>query len=125
MSVAVIMLTAMVTKAATTCSQTVLVSSTGELVPAGKQKICVYSCIVWARIWLLTAPFIGVITFIHYLAPLVAFAQLGLIGGLATWYIDWRQIQTKPIDSTEINDKYINTEMGKQEAIWTIERTRL
>lgn len=123
------MLTAMVAKAATTCSQTVLVSSTGELVPAAKQKIAVFSCVVWARIWLLTAPFIGVITFIHYLAPLVTFAQLGLIGGLATWLIDWRQMVAKTVDLNGTNidntDKYINTEIEKQDTIWTIERTRL
>lgn len=78
---------AMLSKMATTCSQTVLVSSTGELVEPAQQQICIFSCIVWARIWLLTAPFIGVVTFIHTLLPMAAFGVLGLIGGICTCII--------------------------------------
>lgn len=117
------MLIAMVAKSATTCSQTVLVTSTGELVPSVKQKICVFSCVVWARIWLLTAPFIGVITFIHYLAPLVAFGQLGLVGGLATCYINKQQNNPK-IDAVR-NNSPPQVHIGKQLEIWTVESTRL
>lgn len=49
-----------------------------------KRKILVFSCIVWARIWLLTAPFIGVLTEIHPLLPLSSFGILSIIGGVAT-----------------------------------------
>lgn len=117
-SVALVMVTAMVAKSATTCSQTVLVASTGELVSPLKQKICVFSCVVWARIWLLTAPFIGVITFIHYLAPLAAFGQLGLMGGIATCLISRQQNRLK---TDGVKNK---PEIGKQE-IWTVEITKL
>lgn len=108
------MLTAMLAKTATTCSQTVLVASTGELVPAVKQKVCIFSCIVFARIWLLTAPFIGVITFVHYLAPVAAFGLLGLVGGVATCYISRRQNGPKVMANEMIVPD-----------IWTVEITRL
>lgn len=80
---------AMLSKMATTCSQTVLVASTGELVAPAQQQICIFSCIVWARIWLLTAPFIGVVTFIHTLLPMAAFGVMGSIGGICTCIIHY------------------------------------
>lgn len=91
------MTVAMLAKMATTCSQTVLVAGTGELMPLAKQKLCIFSCIVWARIWLLTAPFIGVITYVHNLLPMAAFGLLGAIGGICTCIINHYNRQQKEV----------------------------
>lgn len=79
---------AMLSVIATTCSQTVLFTCTAELLPTTKQKIGIFSCVVWARIWLLTAPFIGALTFIHNLFPLAAFGLIELCGGICSCVID-------------------------------------
>lgn len=110
---------AMLSKMATTCSQTVLVSSTGELVPLPKQRICIFSCIVWARIWLLTAPFIGAITFIHNLLPMALFGVLGLIGGICTCTINYYQ----PKKQSSINEKSANNRLQHQTEIYVIDKS--
>lgn len=89
---------ALLAKMATTCSQAVLVTCTGELVSPAKQKLCIFSCIVCARIGLLTAPFIGVVTFIHTLFPMAAFGVIGLIGGICTCLINYYQLKEPSTD---------------------------
>lgn len=79
---------AMISKIATTCSQAVLFTCTSEVVPTTKQKICMFSCVVYARFWLLTAPFIGAFTFLHNLFPLAAFGFIELCGGLCSCAVD-------------------------------------
>lgn len=78
------MLTAIIPKIAVSCSQAMLFSCTIELVKPEKRKILVFSCIVWARIWLLTAPYIGGLREVHQLLPLSVFGMLSVIGGVAT-----------------------------------------
>lgn len=80
---------AMISKIATTCSQAVLFTCTSELMPITKQKICIFSCIVWARVWLLTAPFIGALTFFHKLLPLAIFGFIEVCGGFCSCIIDY------------------------------------
>lgn len=78
------MLTAAFNKIGISCAQAVLFTCTSELVSPEKRKICVYSCVVWARLWLLSAPFIGFLAIYQQLLGLSAFGLLGLIGGIAT-----------------------------------------
>lgn len=85
--VGLLMLTAIVPKIAVSCSQSILFTCTAELVKPEKRKILVFSCIVWARIWLLTAPYIGALMEIHQLLPLSVFGMLSAIGGVSTCFI--------------------------------------
>lgn len=78
------MLTAIIPKMAVSCSQSILFTCTTELVEPEKRKILVFSCIVWARIWLLSAPYIGALMEIQQLLPLSVFGLLSAIGGIAT-----------------------------------------
>lgn len=96
---------AMLSKIATTCSQCVLLTCTSELVPTTKQKICMFSCIVWARIWLLTAPFIGVFTFLHNLFPLAAFGFIELCGGICSCLVNYIHVSNT---SKRTIDKNLN-----------------
>lgn len=57
--VAILMAISMVSKVAISSTLAMLTTCTTELVRDEKKKICAFSTIVWARIWLLTAPFVG------------------------------------------------------------------
>lgn len=96
---------AMISKIATTCSQAVLFTCTSELVPTTKQKICMFSCVVWARIWLLTAPFIGAVTFLHNLFPLAAFGFIEFCGGICSCVVD--RIQNGLVSKVDQNGNEI------------------
>lgn len=80
--VALLMLSAMISKAAISCTLSILTTCTTELVTADKKKICAFSTIVWARTWLLTAPFVGATVIFGQLVPQTAFATYTIIGGV-------------------------------------------
>lgn len=83
-STAVLMMTAGISKMAVSIAQSMLFSCTGELVAPEKRPILMFSCVVWARIWLLCAPFIGALAGFHQSLGLAAFGTLSVIGGVAT-----------------------------------------
>lgn len=107
------MLTALITKSGVSCSQAVLFTCTGELVPPEKRKICVYSCVTWARLWLLSAPFIGFLATIHQLLGLSVFGGLAAIGGVATCFLTIQSEAPKltstvlPLEPLTLNGKGI------------------
>jgi hypothetical protein len=78
------MLTAMVTKVAISSTLAILTTCTVEIVVPAKRRMVAYSTIVWARIWLLTCPYIGATTVFGQLVPQTAFAILSIIGALLT-----------------------------------------
>jgi hypothetical protein len=78
------MVTAMVTKTAISCTLSILTTCTVEIVVPAKRKMAAYSTIVWARIWLLTCPYIGATTVFGQLVPQTAFGVLSIIGALLT-----------------------------------------
>ncbi|XP_053686309.1 organic cation transporter protein [Sabethes cyaneus] len=79
---ALLMLSAMVAKCSISCCLTLLTVCTTELVSEKKKKGAAYSSIVWARIWLLGAPFVGATVIFGQLVPQTAFGSLTLIGGI-------------------------------------------
>lgn len=81
------MLSAMISKAAISSTLSILTTCTVELVSDDKKKICALSTIVWARIWLLTAPFVGVTIVFGQLVPQSSFAALSILGGILTTMI--------------------------------------
>lgn len=98
------MLTALIPKMTVSCSQSILITCTTELVPPEKRKILVFSCLIWARIWSTSAPYIGVLLDVHQLLPLSVFGILSAIGGVATYVINTpKTIAKKSVDTeTEI-----------------------
>ncbi|XP_030373750.1 solute carrier family 22 member 4 [Scaptodrosophila lebanonensis] len=82
--VALLMLSAMISKMAISCTLSILTTCTGELVSPEKRKITAFSTICWARFWLLGAPFIGACVVFGQLVPQTAFASLSIWGGLMT-----------------------------------------
>ncbi|XP_037033782.1 organic cation transporter protein-like isoform X2 [Bradysia coprophila] len=78
-----LILTAVIPKIAVSCSQSILFTCTAELVSAEKRKILIFSCVVWARMCLLTAPFIGALSAVHQVLSLSVFGILNIFGGFA------------------------------------------
>ncbi|XP_058836091.1 solute carrier family 22 member 13 [Topomyia yanbarensis] len=77
-----LMLTAMVAKMSISCCLSLLTVCTTELAEENKKKGAAYSAIVWARIWLLSAPFVGATIIFGQLLPQTIFGSLTLIGGI-------------------------------------------
>ncbi|XP_038106502.1 organic cation transporter-like protein [Culex quinquefasciatus] len=80
--VMLLMLTAMVSKATISVALSILTTCTTELVSQPMKKGAAYSATVWARIWLLGAPFIGATIIFGQLIPQTAFGSLTIIGGI-------------------------------------------
>lgn len=107
------MLSSMVEKAAISCTLAILTTCTTELVAAEKRKICSFSTIVYARIFLLTAPFIGATIEFGQLVPQTAFSTLALIGGLLSLLISSPPTISHPI-------KHLNLPKELPREIYTI-----
>lgn len=82
-----LMFVALLAKVAVSVSQSMLFTCTVELIAPEKRRICMLSCVVWARVWLLSAPFIGALVGFHQVLPLAAFGMLSCLGGIATLMI--------------------------------------
>ncbi|XP_001663173.2 solute carrier family 22 member 8 [Aedes aegypti] len=80
--VALLMLTAMISKMSISTCLSILTTCTSELVSANKKNGAVYSTIVWARFWLLGAPFVGATIVFGQLVPQTAFGSLTILGGV-------------------------------------------
>lgn len=110
------MLSAMVSKVAISCTLAILTTSTTELVSAEKKRICGYSTIVWARIWLLTAPFVGATIIFGKLVPQSAFATLSIVGGIITSLIRGPRTWPKPPMLSKLPPEYTKPSLD----IWTV-----
>lgn len=94
------MFISMISKAAISSTLAILATCTIELVPLEKQKICSFSTTVWARIWLLTAPYMGATIVFGRFVPQTLFASLSILGGLITMLIS----SPRTIPIKKIND---------------------
>lgn len=81
------MLTSMISKTAISSTLAILTTCTNELVCPEKKKIAGFSTIVYARTWLLTAPFIGATIEYHDLIPQTALCSMSIIGGFISMLI--------------------------------------
>lgn len=75
------------TKIAISSTLAILTTCTTELVSADKKRMCAFSTIVWARIWLLCAPFIGATSIFGQFVPQTALGVMSVIGGFITMLI--------------------------------------
>ena len=89
----------MVSKVAISSTLAMLTTCTTDLVREEKKKICGFSTIVWARIWLLTAPFVGATVVFGRWVPQTAMATMSIIGGLLTMAIREPEIKQSNLPS--------------------------
>lgn len=111
--VALLMLSAMISKTAISCTLAILTTCTTELVCAEKKKMCTFSTIVYARIWLLCAPYIGATSELHKLYPQTTLASLAIIGGILSTLISSPRTIQPPV-------KHSNLPKELQLGIYTI-----
>ncbi|XP_037949804.1 solute carrier family 22 member 3 [Teleopsis dalmanni] len=109
--VALLMLSAMVSKTAISTTLSILTTCTVELVSNDKKKICAFSTICWARFWLLGAPFIGATVIFGQLVPQTAFASLAIIGGISTAFISSPRTLPKEKSTHSANNMAQATQM--------------
>ncbi|XP_055377585.1 solute carrier family 22 member 3 isoform X2 [Condylostylus longicornis] len=120
--VALLMLSAMISKIAISCTLSILTTCTVELVSDEKKKICAYSTIVWARIWLLTAPFVGATIIFGQLIPQTCFASLAIVGGILTTCINSPRTIPQSSPQTKVPNTKLNSNLPPElmPGIWTI-----
>lgn len=78
------MIIATVPKAGVSCAQSMLLACMAEVMPANKKIPYVFSVVTWARVWLLSAPFINVLKKIDVAMSLSAYCFLSIFGGICT-----------------------------------------
>lgn len=100
--VALFMSSSMVSKIAISCTLSILTTCTTELVDDEKKKICGFSTIVYARMWLLCAPFIGATIVYGQLIPQTAYSTLSIIGGILSTLISSPRTVPPPIKHSNL-----------------------
>ncbi|XP_031635392.1 solute carrier family 22 member 8-like [Contarinia nasturtii] len=95
--VSLLMLSSMVSKAAISCTLAILTTCTTELVSENQKKICAFSTIVYARIFLLSAPFIGATIVFGQLIPQTSFTTLSIFGGILSTLISSPRTLNTPV----------------------------
>lgn len=100
--VALLMLSSMFAKTAISCTLAILTTCTTELVCSEKKKICGFSTIVYARMWLLCAPFIGATIVFGQLIPQTALSSLTIIGGILSTLISSPRTILPPVKHSNL-----------------------
>ncbi|CAO1388922.1 unnamed protein product [Diamesa serratosioi] len=114
--VVLLMVTSMTAKISISTTLSILTTSTVELVSGEKKRLCGYSTIVWARIWLLTAPFVGATVVLGQLVPQTAMSILNIIGSLLTALIN----SPRTIPKADREDKSYYPSEIQPPQIWTV-----
>ncbi|XP_067616056.1 organic cation transporter protein isoform X2 [Eurosta solidaginis] len=119
------MLIAVVPKISVSCGLSMLQACLADFMPVNKKQPFVFSVVTWARIWLLTAPFINVLKIVDTALPLTIFSVLSVIAGVCTCLLQ------APKEKNEANPSLSRIggieESNKKEhlpltnAVWTVE----
>ncbi|XP_001649362.2 organic cation transporter protein [Aedes aegypti] len=86
--IALLMLTAMISKISISCCLALCFTCTAELVGASKKSGATYSCTIFGRTCFLVAPFIVALVPFGQLVPLTAFGSMVIVGGLIAMCIN-------------------------------------
>lgn len=114
------MILATVSKAGVSCAQSMLLACMAEVMPANKKIPYVFSVVTWARIWLLSAPFINVLKKIDVALSLSSYCLLSIFGGICTCLILTPQTPT-PILEEKGRAGYNKNASPLAKTIWSVE----
>lgn len=78
------MIIATIPKMGVSCAQSMILACMAEVMPANKKVPYVFSVVTWARVWLLSAPFINVLKKIDVALSLSSYCALSIFGGICT-----------------------------------------
>ncbi|XP_054725149.1 solute carrier family 22 member 13 [Anastrepha obliqua] len=125
LKVALWMIIAVVPKASVSCAQSMMQACMAEVMPPNKKQPFAFSVVTWARIWLLTAPFINLLKKTDVALSLTFFAVLTVIGGICTCMLQPpKQKKSANLVMARAGD---NQEAHKKErsplaaTVWTVE----
>lgn len=118
---------AAIPKAGVSLAQSMIVACLAELVPPHKKAPFMFSVVTWARIWLLTAPFVNVLKKIAVPMSLSAFCLFSIIGGICLCLLLTPRPSAVPKTYTlglengnaEVEHEPSTKDVNKQ--IWTVE----
>lgn len=94
------MIIATIPKAGVSCAQSMILACMAEVMPANKKVPYVFSVVTWARVWLLSAPFINVLKKVDVALSLSTYCLLSIFGGICTCLMLTPRITT-PITKEE------------------------
>lgn len=78
------MIIATIPKAGVSCAQSMILACMAEVMPPNKKVPFVFSVVTWARVWLLSAPFINVLKKFDVALSLSTYCLLSIFGGICT-----------------------------------------
>ncbi|KAM7363055.1 organic cation transporter protein [Cochliomyia hominivorax] len=78
------MIIATIPKAGVSCAQSMILACMAEVMPPQKKVPFVFSVVTWARVWLLSAPFINVLKKVDVALSLSTYCLLSIFGGICT-----------------------------------------
>lgn len=115
------MIIATIPKAGVSLAQSMLLACMAEVMPPIKKVPFVFSVVTWARIWLLTAPFINVFKKIDVALSLSAYCFLSILGGICTCFmLTPRSASPKVLTNTSEKDAKRN-QSPLSNTLWTVE----
>lgn len=117
------MILATISKMAVSCAQSMILACMSESMPVEKKAKFVFSVVTFARVWLLSAPFINVLKKIDVALSLSTYCLLSVFGGVCTCLI----ITPRPT-ITVLTSQYRNRNATKRDevsplnvGVWTID----
>ncbi|XP_039970691.1 solute carrier family 22 member 13 [Bactrocera tryoni] len=119
------MLIALVPKVSVSCAQSLMQGCMAEVMPAHKKQPFAFSVVTFARIWLLSAPFINLLKKTDVALSLTFFAVLTVIGGISTCLL--QPPRQKNTANLTLSEAIGSDEANKKErspltaTVWTVE----
>ncbi|XP_013115031.2 solute carrier family 22 member 13 [Stomoxys calcitrans] len=120
------MIIATIPKMGVSCAQSMILACMAEVMPMNKKIPYVFSVVTWARVWLLSAPFINVLKKIDVALSLSSYCALSIFGGICTCFMltprNQVAVTAAPLRTTkgEDNDQKA-TASSIRETVWPVE----
>uniref|UniRef100_A0A1A9VVZ1 Major facilitator superfamily (MFS) profile domain-containing protein n=1 Tax=Glossina austeni TaxID=7395 RepID=A0A1A9VVZ1_GLOAU len=115
------MIIATIPKAGVSCAQSMIMACMAEVMPPSKKIPYVFSVVTFARVWLLSAPFINVLKKIDVALSLSSYCALSIFGGICTCLMLTPRTPTPTVTLPEDKMKDQKEASPLTANVWTIE----
>ena len=115
------MIIATLPKAGVSCAQSMLLACMAEVMPPNKKIPYVFSVVTWARVWLLSAPFINVLKKVDVAMSLSAYCFLSIFGGICTCLMLTPRPPAATSTTTPATNKNNKNSSPLTKAVWTVD----
>lgn len=107
------------------CAQSMILACMAEVMPPNKKIPYVFSVVTWARVWLLSAPFINVLKKIDVALSLSSYCALSIFGGICTCLMLTPRTPSTPAPAAQSEDKQQEPNNKNisplSQPVWTVE----